>query len=226
MAADEHHVAEQPSIELKKTRSVPRYALPNAAWLLPEYVNEGADYIHKTFHSGNYNYLRRLPEKIDDHSVTAARRDIQEQPFTSAGRSKSSAKGYTAKGRLFKDFEYIPTPFLDSPPRSDRTAAPEGRAPFIVPKEASLKPRYADYHFVEGEPEAQAYVDQYDVSRLEERSKRSLELFGPFVPPSSKCRHWKNYCRIAAGSRLISFVLRVTSSTDMAFRIRSSRKVH
>lgn len=186
MAADVRHPGNDSTLplDLRKSR-IPRYALPNASSLLPEYVNEGADYIYKTFHSGNYNYLRRLPEKIDDQSVGAARRDLQEQPFASGTRSKSPSKGYIAKGRLFQDFEYIPSPVTNqSPPRSSR--APEGRPPFIVPKEASQKPKYADYHFVEGSPEAQAYVDAYDVSRLEERLKREGELFGPFVPTSSE----------------------------------------
>ncbi len=43
---------------------LPRYAIPNIASLLPTYTNSEQEFIHRTFHTGNYDYLKHLPHDI------------------------------------------------------------------------------------------------------------------------------------------------------------------
>ena len=48
---------------------VPRYAAPNIAATLPSYRNGEQEFIHRTFHVGNYDQIRHLPVTLKEHQV-------------------------------------------------------------------------------------------------------------------------------------------------------------
>lgn len=48
---------------------IPRYQMPNISSLLPSYTNSEQDFIFRTFHTGNYDYIKHLPEDIKFHQV-------------------------------------------------------------------------------------------------------------------------------------------------------------
>lgn len=50
--------------------SLPHYALPCISSFLPEYANSEQDLVHRTFHTGNFDMLRHLPEYITTEEVS------------------------------------------------------------------------------------------------------------------------------------------------------------
>mmetsp|Transcript_24206 Transcript_24206/g.52899 ORF Transcript_24206/g.52899 Transcript_24206/m.52899 type:complete len:391 (+) Transcript_24206:390-1562(+) len=91
---------------------VPRYAMPNIASMLPTYSNAEAEFIHRTFHTGNYDMLKNLPDSLKEQQVTAARNARMEaaRRFLSPvlGAPKLQSNPPNQQG-LFQTFEYIPS---------------------------------------------------------------------------------------------------------------------
>lgn len=94
---------------------VPRYAIPSISSLLPTYTNSEQDFINRAFHTGNYDYLKHLPDDIKYRQVVAARTARMEAarqfltPALSGPLLRSGPQANTQG--LFQAFEYQSTPF-------------------------------------------------------------------------------------------------------------------
>ncbi|KAG1667737.1 hypothetical protein FOA52_016176 [Chlamydomonas sp. UWO 241] len=88
--------------------------MPNIASMLPTYVNEDAQFIFRTFTTGNYDALKHLPQTIKEQQVNtnrAARMTAAHQ-FLMPGLGQPVIKGRRADqvpGDLFSTFEYMPS---------------------------------------------------------------------------------------------------------------------
>lgn len=107
---------------------LPRYAAPNIAATLPSYRNGEQDFIHRTFHVGNYDQIRHLPVTLKEHQVTAQRTQRMDAAhaylmpaLTSQPRIKGAGPDSTG---LFSNFEYIPSKYslADELASKDRVA--------------------------------------------------------------------------------------------------------
>mmetsp|Transcript_22296 Transcript_22296/g.38132 ORF Transcript_22296/g.38132 Transcript_22296/m.38132 type:complete len:384 (+) Transcript_22296:193-1344(+) len=92
---------------------LPHYAIPSIASVLPAYTNAEQDEIHRTFHTGNYDFLKNLPDDIRYQQVIAARTARMEavrQFLPGVTGAFPKAKPVNQQG-LFQGFDYIPSPF-------------------------------------------------------------------------------------------------------------------
>ncbi|KAJ9527650.1 hypothetical protein QJQ45_025930 [Haematococcus lacustris] len=91
---------------------IPRYAIPNVSSVLPTYLNSEQDFIHRTFHTGNYDYIRHLPDDIKHQQVVAARtaRQAAATQFLQPARGGPLLRSRPDNQQgLFQVFEYQAT---------------------------------------------------------------------------------------------------------------------
>lgn len=92
---------------------VPRYAMPNVSSLLPNYANSEQEFIHRTFHTGNYDQIRSLPNTLKEQQVQTARLARMEAARRFLMPSLEERQGEVGprsnQQGLFQVFEYLPS---------------------------------------------------------------------------------------------------------------------
>ncbi|GMH33827.1 hypothetical protein BSKO_01661 [Bryopsis sp. KO-2023] len=175
--------------------SLPHYALPSISSLLPEYANSEQDIIHRTFHKGNYDMLRSLPDVIHEHEVIRARMSricglhiYNGTKNPPNARKKSCVGKSTDPQGLFQAFNYIPSKYslVDELQSKDR-AESEAKRMQISGQDFQrvgtiVKGKYED-EFEPGVPYpylSDPYEAMEEKQLLETWKTRSQILHGPF----------------------------------------------
>ncbi|CAG9460969.1 unnamed protein product [Pedinophyceae sp. YPF-701] len=178
---------------------MPRYAMPNMSHALPQFFGREGEQIQLAFHTGNYNAIADLPDKLEHLAVLNAKKEVLAQvrrtivPAREDGKLPSQVKATTQQG-TFREFEYIPTPY--EPPATStadiRKPDPEklkkiadGKA-FVTSGRIGLRLFHEDmfknkkdysYPYLGGE-----YNQADEDELLESFVSRSRISYGAFVP--------------------------------------------
>ena len=97
--------------------TLPRYALPNMASILPEFANSEQDFIRRTFQASNYDRIKTLPDDIATNNVHRARMDFINTALLGGSTSRAGEEGEgtsrkaTNHNGLFREFEYMHSKF-------------------------------------------------------------------------------------------------------------------
>mmetsp|Transcript_20823 Transcript_20823/g.58033 ORF Transcript_20823/g.58033 Transcript_20823/m.58033 type:complete len:390 (-) Transcript_20823:78-1247(-) len=175
---------------------LPGYAIPSISSLLPGFTNAEQDFINRTFSTGNYDFLKHLPDDIRYRQVASTRTARMEatRQFLLPALSGPllNSKSPNSQG-LFQAFEYIPSRF-DLAREAESKARVESEAkrmavggkefmPAGDPKKTkneSTAPDQKEYPYLGG-----LYTDSKGLSLLFRATKSAKMQAQPFAPPGN-----------------------------------------
>ncbi|KAF5830403.1 hypothetical protein DUNSADRAFT_14647 [Dunaliella salina] len=175
---------------------LPGYAIPSISSLLPGFTNAEQDFINRTFSTGNYDFLKHLPDDIRYRQVAntrTARMEATRQFLLPAlSGPLLNSKPPNSQG-LFQAFEYIPSR-IDLAREADSRARVESEAkrmaiggkefmPAGDPKKTkneSTAPGQTQYPYLGG-----PYMDAKGLSLLCRVSDTAKMQLQPFTPPGN-----------------------------------------
>ncbi|KAL6762689.1 hypothetical protein V8C86DRAFT_2513496 [Haematococcus lacustris] len=167
---------------------IPRYAIPNVSSVLPTYLNSEQDFIHRTFHTGNYDYIRHLPDDIKHQQVVAARtaRQAAATQFLQPARGGPLLRSRPDNQQgLFQVFEYQATNYhmadeLASKARveSEAKRIAVGGKEFVPPGACHMSKQHDWQQGLAYPYQGGAYEDK-DTARMVHIAKMAAKQLGP-----------------------------------------------
>lgn len=222
---------------------MPRYALPNISFMLPEYTNHEQDIIRRAFANNNCDSsLSDLPAEFYTNEVSRARARLREEVrerLASAHEpgTKSLKKAVNSNG-LFQEFQYVEDPIelAEKQKTAERLANeakrlsvhPEQKGEFVPPGNV-YKLTYED-----GFDANATYpysVDPYEAFQDDALRNKWMEeskvLYGAFVP-SGTDKPLKDRPTKAAAREVIDAVARVIAEDwgGSSFTITANEEEH